>query len=230
MGVQGAARLRVNDQVYMTSPGFAILLHPDDEVEGDETEETHFCNMGLHFNPMFTEGMDFDLSTYRMQPVVLRHFAAVREIANYMADLMEAEGRHRVELDDLAGQILRIFMHDHAMGQRNPVDTLIRKQAEQMRHHPEQIWTVEQMAQDAELSTSQFTRRFSEMFKLSPNAYLIRQRLDRAQELLLETRMSINEISEALGYRDVAFFSRQFKSHIGLSPMAMRKRIQQISG
>ena len=231
VGVQGTGRLRVNHQVYTTSPGFAILLHPDDEAEGDKALETRFCNIGLHFNPMLTEGSNLDFSAYRMRPIVMRHFAVVRELANYMTYLIDTPAEaHSDELDTLAGQVLRIFMQEHQFGQQNPVDVLVREQAEKMRNHPEAVWTVEGMAEAVELSTSQFTRRFTEIFNMPPHTFLIQQRLDRAQELLAESRLSINEIAETLGYRDVAFFSRQFKSHVGVPPSAIRKRLRQITG
>lgn len=227
----GVGTLRVNGLSHAISPGFAVLLHPDDVVEGQKSDESRFCNIGLHFNPLMTEATDFDFVDYCQRPIVLRHLPIVREMAHYMDRLIDAgRERHLEELNQLCSQILRVFIRDFEEGEVDPLNQLVRKQAEGMRNHPEQVWTVEQMASQTQLSTSQFTRRFNELFKMPPNAFLIQQRLRRAQELLMESRLSINEIAEALGYRDVAFLSRQFKAHVGYSPATFRKRAWELSG
>jgi transcriptional regulator GlxA family with amidase domain len=53
---------------------------------------------------------------------------------------------------------------------------------------------------------------------MSPNRYVIRARIDRARQHLAETRMSAGEVAMTLGYADLAFFSRQYKQHVGHSP------------
>jgi len=52
----------------------------------------------------------------------------------------------------------------------------------------------------------------------------LRLRLERAVTLLRESSQTISQISDALGYRDVGFFSRQFKQKMGFSPAMFRKR------
>jgi AraC-like DNA-binding protein len=42
--------------------------------------------------------------------------------------------------------------------------------------------------------------------------------------LLSQSALTISEVADRLGYRDVFFFSRQFKQHNGLSPRQFRAR------
>ena len=51
---------------------------------------------------------------------------------------------------------------------------------------------------------------------------MIEFRLKKAQELLLFSTYSLNEISELLGYQSYSYFSRIFKKHIGISPIDFR--------
>lgn len=74
------------------------------------------------------------------------------------------------------------------------------------------------MAAVASLSPSRFNVLFKAHFGQSPNRYLIQARIDRAKALLHETRMSQQEIADALGYRDVYFFNRQFTKETGIPP------------
>jgi YesN/AraC family two-component response regulator len=56
----------------------------------------------------------------------------------------------------------------------------------------------------------------------SVQSYVIRTRIERAQHLLLYAGMNVTEVADALGYRDIFFFSRQFKQHTGKSPSEIR--------
>ena len=54
--------------------------------------------------------------------------------------------------------------------------------------------------------------------------YLAWKRCELAAELLLESRMSIQEISAYVGYPDNNYFSKVFKANKKLSPLDYRKR------
>jgi len=53
-------------------------------------------------------------------------------------------------------------------------------------------------------------------------SYIIRMRIERAEHLLVHTGMNVTEVADALGYRDIFFFSRQFKQYTGKSPSEIR--------
>jgi AraC-like DNA-binding protein len=84
--------------------------------------------------------------------------------------------------------------------------------------------SLEEMAKEAGLSVSQFSRRFTQIAGVSPMKFAIGQRILRAQLLLRGTSSNINEISDILGYEDVYFFSRQFKQVTNMTPSAYRQQ------
>ncbi|MFA5101493.1 MAG: AraC family transcriptional regulator [Candidatus Omnitrophota bacterium] len=66
-----------------------------------------------------------------------------------------------------------------------------------------------------------FRRRFKEETGTTPTEYLIRMRIDNARKLLEQQRTSgamIKEIARLSGFSDPYYFSRLFKSKIGVSP------------
>lgn len=75
-------------------------------------------------------------------------------------------------------------------------------------------------------ATLGMSRRYlSQIFRehgSTPNAWLIRARLERGRRLLLTTDASVAEVSDRVGFKDVAHFSRSFRTHFGVSPSRYR--------
>jgi AraC family transcriptional regulator of arabinose operon len=72
------------------------------------------------------------------------------------------------------------------------------------------------------MSVSTLRRRFQHATGMTIHNYVIETRVAAAREQLQYSPTSIKEIADQLGYRDVYFFSRQFKQRVGLSPAAFR--------
>jgi AraC-like DNA-binding protein len=75
-------------------------------------------------------------------------------------------------------------------------------------------------------SPSTLRRRFVETTGTSPHGYLLQCRAARARELLGSTDLPVKAIADRLGYRDVYFFSRQFRQLVGVPPAAYRRTRQ----
>lgn len=93
-----------------------------------------------------------------------------------------------------------------------------------MRNHPEEHYDMDVLARELGCSRRHFYRLFKEIQGQSPVDYLIHTRLKAAQGLLHASSYSIARIAELTGYRDIYFFSRQFKQKTGLSPSAYRQK------
>jgi AraC family transcriptional regulator, transcriptional activator FtrA len=84
--------------------------------------------------------------------------------------------------------------------------------------------TVTAMANHAAMSERTFLRRFQESMGVSPLAWLQRERMFRAQELLETTDHTLADIAEQCGYRSLETFRTAFKRELGASPIAYRAR------
>jgi AraC family transcriptional regulator len=90
-------------------------------------------------------------------------------------------------------------------------------------HFAEEI-TVSNIAGTAGLSTFHFTRMFREMTGESPYQYLIRVRVDRAKQLLVENdHLNVAAVSIAVGFPNQGHFSRHFKRRTGQTPTQFRR-------
>lgn len=84
----------------------------------------------------------------------------------------------------------------------------------------------ESMAKLAHLSPSRFAAVFKEAVGLAPVDYLLKLRLQRAQQLLLDRDLSVEHVAVQVGYRDAFYFSRLFKAHHGMSPRGYRTALR----
>lgn len=82
---------------------------------------------------------------------------------------------------------------------------------------------VKQMARLANISLSQFERRFTRVLGVPPYEYLLRVRVTAARNLLESTTYTISHIACEVGFYDHSHFTRIFKRIVGVSPGQYRK-------
>jgi len=82
--------------------------------------------------------------------------------------------------------------------------------------------SVNDMAAAAGLSRAHFSREFRRAFGISPHAYLLTRRLERAAALLRTTDNSVAEICLAVGLTSVGSFTTSFRRAFGRTPTAYR--------
>jgi AraC-like DNA-binding protein len=95
---------------------------------------------------------------------------------------------------------------------------------EYMRRNLHRNLSLEKITFASGLSIRHFSRLFSSHLHMSPIAFFINQKMDLAQNMLLNTVMPVKQIAGTLGYEDQFHFSLQFKKHAGHSPMKFRDR------
>ena len=82
---------------------------------------------------------------------------------------------------------------------------------------------IPDLAKKCGLSVRQFERKFKEHLKMPPQQYLIKMRVHAACDELRRTRKPISDIATDLGFYDQAAFSRQFRKHMGMTPLYYRR-------
>jgi transcriptional regulator GlxA family with amidase domain len=85
-------------------------------------------------------------------------------------------------------------------------------------------FSLEEPARRVGMSVRNFVRRFKQATGDSPLIYLQKLRVAAAKRMLESNHRSMQEISDAVGYQDVAFFRSLFQRHTGVAPSAYRER------
>lgn len=88
-------------------------------------------------------------------------------------------------------------------------------------HYKESI-SLEDVAEYVRLTPTYFTKMFKEHTKKTFIDYVTEYRIEKAKELLLNTKLSLKEISYEIGYKDPNYFSRVFKKWTNVSPKQYR--------
>ena len=88
--------------------------------------------------------------------------------------------------------------------------------------HLDQPLTIEDLADVADLSAYHFARMFRKTVGEAPHKFVLRQRIERAMELLRDDRASVAEIALATGFSSQAHLTTRFSHFTGLTPAKYR--------
>ena len=83
---------------------------------------------------------------------------------------------------------------------------------------------LETLAAVAGMSKYHFQRLFTATYGVSPAAHLSQRRIERAQDLLRATNLTVTEVCHAVGYSSLGSFSSRFRELVGSSPSEFQRR------
>ena len=84
--------------------------------------------------------------------------------------------------------------------------------------------TIPQLARQTGINEAKLKEGFRELFGYSIHTCILQLRLQKAQELLLTTDMSVTDITYVIGYSHVTHFTSLFKKEIGMTPTEWKKK------
>lgn len=89
--------------------------------------------------------------------------------------------------------------------------------------YPEKI-SISQVAGYIGLERCYFTKLFKKITKSSPSLFLLNIRLNKANDLLSHSSLTIKQISKLVGFKDFIYFSKVFTKYNGISPSEFKKK------
>lgn len=79
-------------------------------------------------------------------------------------------------------------------------------------------FNIDSIAQSVGLSRSSFFKKLKNLLGVAPVDFIKEIRLNKAEQLIKTTELSISEIAYAVGFRDAGYFSKCFRSKYNQSP------------
>jgi transcriptional regulator GlxA family with amidase domain len=86
--------------------------------------------------------------------------------------------------------------------------------------------TLPQLAQHAHMSLRTFARRFRDETGVTARQWLIKQRLDRARQLLESTSLTVDQITAEVGFATATSLRQHMNAELGVSPLTYRRTFQ----
>jgi AraC-like DNA-binding protein len=91
------------------------------------------------------------------------------------------------------------------------------------RHYAESL-DLETLAAVTGMSKYHFQRLFTATYGLSPAEYVSQRRIERAQDLLRATNLTVTEVCHTVGFSSLGSFSGRFRDLVGCSPSEFQRR------
>lgn len=109
---------------------------------------------------------------------------------------------------------------------RVPGDVLIhlRRARDHLDRHFTEPIALADVASVSGLSKFHFHRLFTATYGTTPAAHLSERRIERAQDLLRNTNLTVTEVCCAVGYTSLGSFSSRFKELVGETPSEFQRR------
>jgi AraC family transcriptional regulator len=100
----------------------------------------------------------------------------------------------------------------------------MRRATELMEAHLDGNIALQRVAEACELSVSHFARAFKTTFRRPPYKWLTERRVDRARDLMTNSRLPLADIAARCGFGDQSALNRSFQRIHGVTPGIWRRR------
>jgi AraC family transcriptional regulator len=168
-----------------------------------------------------TEALVADNDPYRwVHHVIVLLDVAARQLNN----LDESAKCTLIRARSLLRQQVEPGLTEAAPDQRS---RLLSWQARKVRHyideHISETFSVADLAALVNWSEAHFSRSFKQAFGESPYAFVIRRRVERAAQYMIETDLPLKDIALRCGFVDQPHLCRIFRQSTGRTPAAWRR-------
>lgn len=117
----------------------------------------------------------------------------------------------------------RVFTYSISENNSNPQFDKLCLLRNRIMKNPENPWNISEIAESLYLSKSYLQKIYKSYFNKSIIEEMIQFRIEKAKELLVQTNLTVTEISRECGYSSYNYFVRQFKLAEGMSPSEFRE-------
>ncbi|BBI35037.1 helix-turn-helix domain-containing protein [Cohnella abietis] len=218
----GEGELYLNGKQYTIGKGSCFLFKPGDHPTATHNPQKPLVLTYIHFDVSDTVELVPDSYRELEDTFDFEHMLS-KYVRLFLVRTFAAEEEAKLILKQLIIHLLRKDRQEPVERKAsNQLTESIREVANYIQQHPGIVHRVDDLAKRAGLSSRYFSIKFKEMIGMSVQTYMIRTRIERAQHLLMHAGMNVTEVADALGYRDIFFFSRQFKQYTGKSPSEIR--------
>ncbi|GGY56739.1 AraC family transcriptional regulator [Bacterioplanes sanyensis] len=208
--LQGSIRLLQTGFEGLVSPGECVVIHAGNEHQFSADEVARFLVADLQ---------DLPANLMQAQRLVFAITESLQRFCEFVEAQLSAQVNASIE-EHLKAMFWLLLSEQQDF---RVIDARIRRVQAYIEQHLNEPLTLQQLAQQAHLSSTQLKALFRQHTGETAMDYLTRLRMNKAKALLLHTDLPIQHIAEHCGYLDNSAFSRRFRRYHGVSPSKMRE-------
>lgn len=166
-------------------------------------------------------GQQVDVHEVGLQPNVLEPWRELNDLW-----LFKQPGYREYGLYLLHRVLIELYLRRHPLHRDRP-NSMVARAEFHLRSELEEgnvQFDIKRLADIAGTSYDHFRRCFKAETELSPKQYWLNLLMQRACNLLINPNRTVKDVAVTLGFEDPYYFSRLFKTKLGLSPEQYRKR------
>jgi AraC-like DNA-binding protein len=224
---EGRGRLTAGNRTWALEPGSCFLICPDVATAYRPEPGSAWAYHWVAFSGLNAQawlrraGLSADHPVAAGPPAetLLPRFEAM-----YAASRVTTSGDLRL-LAELLG-LLALLMDRAPESAATPRTSLyVAKAVEWFEVHFHRDVSIAEVVDFIGLNPKYFSRLFKAETGRSPQDFLVRLRMDKAQDLLAKPGLSVGDVARSVGYPDPLQFSRMFKKTKGVSPAQFRRAV-----
>ncbi|WP_145332404.1 AraC family transcriptional regulator [Paenibacillus xylanexedens] len=234
--VDGKTSCKINGQKVYVSYGDLLAIEENSTVEMLEEASLDLNGWHIQFEVFASldEGQQVEKGewrpapgnhlTYQKKQLTGRALSNLIQYVNEMHTM--GNGSSWMQKQHLLYELLYLH-HQAQLEQSAEPEAGILRTIDFMQEHYEQMITRKRLAEIAGISPWHYSRKFNERYGKPPLDYLAHYRIYRAQEALVRTTATVQEIAQKTGFEDANYFSRRFKQITGVAPKRYQQTLSQ---
>jgi len=233
---QGSVKFDCNGRAYSIIPGDVFISRPEDahRLRGNpKGAKLYWIFLKLPKCGERLLGLDEEESRWLvkvLKALPRKAFSAPMEVGACYARLftiLDAEKpqsvARRLKLQAAAIQLLIALAEAGATATESARDIRFQTLVDRMRREPRKAFSMAEVAAELRCSPNTVRAHFRKYTGLSPQSFMMKCRIHKAQDLLREGRLSVTEIACELGFSSSQNFAIRFRQETGMSPTAWLK-------
>ena len=146
--------------------------------------------------------------------------------------ILQRRPGYRLESKNILLQILLILLRKEpitaqSIQNNTPVSKKLLDTIKNIENNPEEPHSVKDLASNAGMCISGFTKKFHSLTGLAPSEYILSLRLQKATDQLYTSELSLDEIARQCGFYDANYLIKAFKRKYGVTPGKFRIKYKQ---
>jgi AraC-like DNA-binding protein len=220
---EGTFNARVHGEPFSVRSGTLLWVCPGTRISFQRTDERRLVFRRFRLRFALVDGRSVTLpSRYVMQPSLPEAETWFDHIVQDLGTPDRYSGELRRSL--LICLLSLLVRHSKQASDGPLLSPAQRTLLEQRAADSPGDWpSIPELAELVGLTPDYFSRVFRRSYGMAPRDWLIRRRIALSRSYLRETTHSVGEIAEMLGYRDIFYFSKQFKQVVGHQPSRERR-------